>query len=173
VTDLGTDLVRPDPGPGLAVRPVRDTDSAALIGLIGGCWAEYPGCVLDVDGEESWLRAPAAAYAAKGGALWVVERAGAVVGCVGLVRHGERAELKSLYVARAGRRQGLGARLVALVEAAAAAGGARAVELWSDSRFTAAHRLYQRLGYARTGRERELHDLSGTTEYEFGKLLPG
>jgi GNAT superfamily N-acetyltransferase len=155
-----------------ACRPVRDTDSAALIGLIGGCWAEYPGCVLDVDGEEPWLRAPATAYAATGGTMWVVERAPAVVACIGLVPHGPRAELKSLYVGRAGRRQGLGARLVAMVEAEAVARGARDLELWSDTRFTDAHRLYQRLGYARTGRQRDLRDLSATTEYQFHKTLP-
>jgi GNAT superfamily N-acetyltransferase len=142
-----------------------------LITLIGGCWAEYPGCVLDVDAEEPWLRAPATAYAGKGGAMWVVEQTPAVVACIGLVPHGSRAELKSLYVARAGRRQGLGARLVALVEAEAAARGAREVELWSDTRFAAAHRLYRRLGYARTGRQRDLHDLSATTEYHFNKPL--
>jgi GNAT superfamily N-acetyltransferase len=161
-TDRRADLVR---------RPVRDADSAALIALIGGCWSEYPGCVLDVDGEEPWLRAPATAYAGEDRALWVVERDGAVVACVGLVTHGRRAELKSLYVAGAGRRQGLGGRLVAVVEAEAARRGATAMGLWSDTRFADAHRLYERHGYRRTGRRRELHDLSDTTEYEFAKTL--
>lgn len=158
-------------GADLALRPVRDGDSAALIALIGGCWSEYPGCVLDVDGEEPWLRAPATAYAPDDRELWVVERDGAVVACIGLVAHGERAELKSLYVARAGRRQGLGGRLVAAVEAEAARRGATAMRLWSDTRFADAHRLYERYGYRRTGRERDLQDLSDTTEYEFAKML--
>jgi len=149
-----------------------DADSAGLIALIAGCWAEYPGCVLDIDGEEPWLRAPATAYAGKGGTLWVVESDGEVVASVGLVpaAGGPRlaeGELKSLYVARAGRRRGLGAELVGVVEAAARLGGMAVLRLWSDSRFGAAHRLYERLGYRRTGRSRELHDLSGTTEHEF------
>ncbi len=160
-------------GPHLVRRPVRDEDSAALIALIAGCWSEYPGCVLDVDAEEPWLRSPATAYAGTGGAMWVVQRDGAgdgtVLACVGLMPHGGHAELKSLYVARAGRRQGLGGRLVALVEAEAVARGATTVELWSDTRFADAHRLYERLGYLRTGRRRELHDLSNTTEYHFAK----
>lgn len=164
----------PDTAPDddLTRRPVRDTDSAALIDLIGACWTAYPGCVLDVDGEEPWLHAPAAYYANRGGAMWVVEREGAVVACIGIVSEGEVAELKSLYVAAAGRRRGLGARLVEVVEAEAARRGVHRIELWSDTRFADAHRLYQRLGYTRTGRDRDLHDLSATTEYEFAKMLP-
>ncbi|MGZ4618494.1 MAG: hypothetical protein ACXV3F_07160 [Frankiaceae bacterium] len=45
------------------------------------------------------------------------------------------------------------------------------VELWSDTRFANAHRLYERLGYVRTGRRRELHDLSRSTESEFVTTL--
>ena len=162
----------PETQAALARRPVRDADSEALIALIGGCWAEYPGCVMDVDGEEPWLRAPAAYYARRGGTMWVVERGGAVLACAGVVPDGERAELKSLYVAAAGRRQGLGARLVAAVEAEAVRRGATRIELWSDTRFDDAHRLYHRLGYTRTGGERELHDRSATVEWEFAKHLP-
>jgi hypothetical protein len=39
------------------IRPGRDSDAAGFIALIGACWAEYPGCVLDVDGELPELRA--------------------------------------------------------------------------------------------------------------------
>jgi ribosomal protein S18 acetylase RimI-like enzyme len=155
------------------VRLVRDDDSAGLIALIGACWAEYPGCVLDVDGEEPWLRAPAAAYAESGGTCWVVEDAGEIVACVGVKPRADGdVELKSLYVAARARRQGLGERLTDLVEADAARLGAERIVLWSDTRFGAAHRLYERLGYVRTGRTRDLHDLSETTEYEFVKSLP-
>jgi len=157
---------------GSDLRLVRDDDSAALIELIGACWSEYPGCVLDVDGEEPWLRAPAAAYAGDDGTCWVVEDGGGIVACVGVKpRAGGVAELKSLYVARRARRRGLGARLTGLVEAEATQLGALRVVLWSDTRFRDAHRLYERLGYARTGRTRDLHDLSGTSEYEFAKDL--
>lgn len=153
-------------------RPARDADSAGLIALIGGCWAEYPGCVLDIDGEEPWLRAPATAYAGKGGELWVVELAGEMVGSVGLVPAGPgEVELKSLYVAKLARRQGVGTELVGVVEAAARQWGASTVRLWSDTRFGAAHRLYRRLGYQPTGRTRDLHDRSNTTEYEFVRRL--
>jgi GNAT superfamily N-acetyltransferase len=172
-------MAAPDTHPGTAaevrVRSVRDDDAAALIALIGSCWAEYPGIVLDVDGEEPWLRAPASAYARWGGRMWVVPAdGGGLVACVGLRPHGAGVvELKSLYVAAAARRRGLGSRLTRLVEEQAWQDGALRVELWSDSRFADAHRMYERLGYRRTGRSRELHDLSDTTEYEFARDLAG
>lgn len=156
------------------LRPVTDGDSAALIALIEACWTQYPGCVLDVDGEEPWLRAPASAYRVKGGSFWVVPAAGsALAACVGAVpgAAGQALELKSLYVAAHARRRGLGARLVGWVETHARALGAPAVELWSDTRFTDAHRLYERLGYTRGRATRDLHDLSATTESVFGKDL--
>jgi ribosomal protein S18 acetylase RimI-like enzyme len=162
----------PDTEPDQLVRRLAsDSDSAALIALITACWAQYPGCVMDVDGEEPWLRAPATAYARKAGVLWVVELAREVVACVGYVQHGASAELKSLYVAGPARRRGLGAELTTLVETTAVERGATEITLWSDTRFTDAHRLYERLGYRRTGRQRDLHDLSNTTEYEFARQL--
>ncbi|WP_235825570.1 GNAT family N-acetyltransferase, partial [Candidatus Frankia alpina] len=60
--------------PGL--RRARDSDAVALQDLIASAWAQYPGCVLDVDAEEPWLRAPGTAHAATAGeparALWVI-----------------------------------------------------------------------------------------------------
>jgi predicted GNAT family N-acyltransferase len=154
--------------PGL--RPVRDEDGPALERLIAGCWAEYPGCVMDVDNEEPWLRAPAAAYSEKKGALWVTRD---VTACVGMrpLEPGS-VELKSLYVSASARRGGLGGRLVRRGERWAREQGAARIELWSDTRFLDAHRLYERLGYVRTGKTRDLHDLSDTTEYFFEKELP-
>jgi GNAT superfamily N-acetyltransferase len=154
------------------LRPAIDADSAALIDLIGGCFAEYPGCVLAVDAEEPWLRRPASAYAEAGGRLWAAELGGRVVACVGHKPHaGSASELKNLYVAAAARRGGLGGWLVGVVEAAARSAEATGIVLWSDTRFRDAHRLYTRLGYANTGRTRELHDLSVTVEYEFARDL--
>jgi GNAT superfamily N-acetyltransferase len=156
------------------LREVRDADSAALIELIGGCWAEYPGMVFAIDEEEPWLRRPATYYAGAGATarMWVVDDRAGLAACVGVkpCKDGAAAELKSLYVAAWARRRGLGAALVDVVERYAIAHGARTILLWSDSRFADAHRLYTRLGYRRSG-QRELHDLSDTTEYGFVKPL--
>ncbi len=156
----------------LPLRAATDDDSAAIVALIGSCFDEYPGCVLDLPGVDAWMRAPASAYDGSGGQLWLVELDGMVVACVGYKPTGPgRVELKSLYVAAAARRRGLGARLVGAVEQAARASGASVVELWSDSRFTDAHRLYERLGYRRGAQTRRLHDPSDTTEYFFVRSL--
>lgn len=154
------------------IRAATDQDSAALTALVGGCFAEYPGCVLDLPGIDAWMIAPASSYAGSGGALWMVELDGDTVACVGYkpTRPG-RVELKSLYVAAVARRGGLGARLVGLVEDAARAAGAAEIELWTDSRFTDAHRLYERLGYRRGPQTRHLNDPSDTTEFFFDRPL--
>ncbi len=155
------------------VRDARDTDAAGLIALLGGIFEEYPGCVLDVDGEMPQLRAIATSFAELGGRFWVAEAGGAVVGCIGLApcEDGDGIELKHLYVARAARRTGLGTKFVRLVEAEAIARGASLIELWTDTRFADAHRLYAALGYERLPETRELHDLSNSVEYHFIKRL--
>jgi putative acetyltransferase len=149
------------------LRPATDADSPGIIELIGAVFAEYPGCVLDVDREEPELRTPASSF----DRFWVVEEEGRIVACIGCALRGDITELKKLYVARAARRRGIGRRLVALVEETARGAGANRVELWSDTRFTDAHALYLALGYAQLPETRELHDLSRTVEHHFLKIL--
>ena len=154
------------------VRDLRESDSAALVRVIGGCFAEYPGCVLDLNDLDRWMSAPRSAYDSWGGRMWVVELDGEVVACGGVRPLGSgAAELKSLYVAAPARRRGIAGELVNLAESQARAWGASRVELWSDTRFLDAHRLYRRLGYRQLAETRELHDLSATTEYAFRKDL--
>jgi predicted GNAT family N-acyltransferase len=160
--------------PGL--RPVTAGDSAGLIALIGGIWAEYPTIVFDIDGEEPWLRGPAAAYDGRG-ELWVVASpdSDGLLACAGWRPHPEGAELKSLYVAAPCRRQGWGSRLVRFIERRAGCESSRDhMRAWSDSRFVDSHQMYERLGYRRTGATRELHDQSATVEFEFvGHMIGG
>lgn len=84
---------------------------------------------------------------------------------------GRIAELHRLYVRPDCRKRGIAAKLVARVEALAREQGAGLMILWSDTRFSDAHRLYQRLGYEQAATTRELGDISGTTEYHFAKRL--
>lgn len=155
------------------IRDARDNDAEPLIVLIGGCFAEYPGCILDVDGEMPELRAIATFFRQYDGRFWVAEEDTRVVGSVGVLpaHSSQGMELRKLYVAQAARRQGLGGRLCDLAEATAQACGAAFIELWSDSRFIDAHRLYERRGYERGYDTRVLHDLSQSVEYYFRKPL--
>lgn len=155
------------------LRPVRDDDADGMIALVEAAYDEYPGCVLDLPGIDADLVAPATSAREADVVMWVVTDAGRVVGSVGA---GPRApegevELKRLYVAASHRRRGLAAGLVELVEQRARELAATHVELWSDTRFADAHRLYERLGYRPTGRTRHLGDPSDTTEYHFRREL--
>ncbi|MHC4670063.1 MAG: GNAT family N-acetyltransferase [Planctomycetota bacterium] len=149
------------------VRPATDADADGVIDLIARVFAEYPGCVLDVDAEEPELRAPGSRF----DRFWVAEERGAVVGCIACALHDDLVELKKLYLDRRARGRGLARDLVDLVERTAREHGVSRIELWSDTRFETAHRVYEHLGYTRSGRTRDLHDLSRTTEYHFFKRL--
>jgi putative acetyltransferase len=154
----------------MALRKATNDDSEGLIRLVGDCFAEYEGCVLDLEVEERCLLAPADAF----DRFWVLEEEGRIVGSVGLTEVDEETvELKKMYLERGLRGTGRATRLLAAVMYHAVAMGATAVELWSDTRFTRAHRFYEREGFVRTGESRELNDPSNTTEYHFLRRLGG
>jgi putative acetyltransferase len=156
-----------------ALRDATDDDADGLIALIGAVFDEYPGCILDVDGEMPELRRIASTFAEAGGRFWVAERDGRVVGSIGWSPAKEPGglELKKLYVARSERETGLGSRLVELVEHDARTRGARFIDLWSDTRFETAHRFYARRGWVKGPHTRELFDRSDTVEFYFRKEL--
>jgi putative acetyltransferase len=168
-----TSAAAPAPSRGEFVRPARDDDAQDLFGLLTLCFAEYPGCYTDPHGDLPDLRAPGSSAAAKGGAFWVMEDArGRVCACVAVdFPEPGAAELHRLYVRPDQRRRGLGERLVDLVENHARGQGAGRIFFWSDTRFTSAHRLYQRLGYRQIGGTRNLGDISNSVEYRFEKEL--
>lgn len=171
---METDEVRTPTGQRL--RDVRDADADALIALVGGIYGEYPGCVLDLPGVDADLCEPRSAIEAKNGELWVVETAEGDIGaCCGWapveVDGAPAVELKRLYVGAELRGRGLGAWLVGRVEEVARGLGRPIVDLWSDSRFEDAHRLYERLGYHRLPETRRLDDPSDTTEHRFRRTL--
>jgi ribosomal protein S18 acetylase RimI-like enzyme len=143
------------------LRAGRDTDAAGFIALIRDCWAEYPGCVFDLDGEVPELRALASHFAEQDGALWVAEEAGAVVGMAAVhpLPGTPDWEICRGYVAASQRGTGIAATEV--------------IRLWSDTRFTRAHSFYAKLGYVRQGPIRVLNDLSNSLEFPFIKPARG
>lgn len=160
---------------GFFLREATDADAPGMIALVGGCYAEYEGMVLELDGEDADLPAPATAFAKRGGTLWVViSKGGHVVASVGVkpVKGDPRAvELKRLYVLKAARRQGLAGWLLSLAERHTVDRGATRMTLWSDTRLCDAHRFYEKRGYRRGPETRELHDLSNSVEYFFDREL--
>lgn len=171
-----SDALRPAPAPApVNLRAARDDDAEGLIALIGGCFAEYPGCVLDVDGEIPELRAIASWAEAEGGAFWVGEDAasGDIVACGGVKPAGPPGqwELVKLYVRADRRGQGLASRLIDRIVGHARTAGARRLILWTDTRFTTAHRVYDRRGFVKQAETRALADKSDTVEYHFIREL--
>ncbi len=157
------------------IRPGQDADADAIIRLIGDCWAEYPGCVLDVDGELPELRALASWFAALGGSLWVAEAGGALVGMMGVRPRRDLAawEICRFYVAGTARGGGLAHALLDTGEAQARAAGAEAFVLWTDTRFVRAQAFYEKRGYSRQGPIRVLDDISRSLEFCYAKPARG
>lgn len=155
----------------LVLREARDLDSPGIVALVGLCFREHPGCVLHVDEEETGLLTPESSFAR----FWVLVHGDRVFGTIACTEHdvdGEPGvELKKCYLHPSIRGRGWATRLAALVEQHARERGRKVVELWSDTRFTTAHAVYEHLGYRPTGQVRDLHDRSETREYHFVKRL--
>ncbi len=155
----------------IVLRAARDADGPGVIAVVAAVYAEYPGCILDVETEAPELKAPASAYARRSGRFWVAAEEARILGCVACLPAPERGlEMEKLYVASSARRYGLGTRLLDLVEAEAMARQAGYITLWTDTRFEAAHAFYQAHGFRRSGL-RELDDASQSVEYGFRKDL--
>jgi len=154
------------------LRAVRDSDSDQIIALVGACWAEYPGCVMDMDENPELLRL-ASYFAEAGGAFWVAEDQGQIVGMIGTRPSEEAWEICKVYVRASARGTGLANRLLAAAEAHARDQGATSLVLWSDTRFDRAHRFYERHSYVRQGGIRALDDLSNSLEFGYAKPLAG
>jgi GNAT superfamily N-acetyltransferase len=156
------------------IRAARDADAAAIVDLVGTCWREYPGCVVDIEGEAPELFAIATHASGRGGAAWVAENDGAVIGlaCVWPAQDGAW-DVAKLYVAAAHRGSGVAHRLIDAAEQFARANGGTRARLWSDTRFDRAHRFYEKRCYVRAGGIRALADKSHSIEFGYAKPLTG
>ncbi len=98
----------------MKIRRAIKKDVPQIINLIADIWAEYD-CILDTEKEEKYLLAPEDYFHSKDGEFWVVAERNEIVGTVAVIMLGETtAELKSLYVGKYFRNQGLGENLTKL-----------------------------------------------------------
>ncbi len=151
--------------------PAGADDAPAVIALIARVYAEYR-FVWDPALEVPDLLRFDDHYAAPRGAFFVVRAGDDVVGSVG-VAHLDRdtAELHRLYLDAALRGRGTGQALVDAVLAWCRAHGVTRLVLWSDTRFDRAHRLYERMGFRRTGERVLPGDVNETREYGFERRV--
>ncbi len=154
------------------LRAAEDRDAQDLFGLLSLCFADFPGCFVDPHDDLKDLRTPGASRD-NDGVLWVTEDAsGRVCACTSVdFPVTGVAEIHRVYVRPDRRGRGLGSFLVRAVEQHAREKGAAHMVLWSDTRFTDAHRLYKKFGYTQTGDLRDLGDVSNSSEFRFEKPL--
>ncbi len=142
-----------------------------VVALIGRVYAEY-GFVWDPRVEVPDLFEFEAHYAPPRGGFFVVRGDETIVGSVGVERLDERrAEVHRLYLDADRRGAGIGRALMDAVLAWCRAGDIAHVILWSDTRFDLAHRLYVRMGFARTGERTIVGDVNGSREYCFERAV--
>ena len=152
------------------VVPFESKHEAGVLALISGVFAEYD-LTFDPAGYDADLTRIADAYQRSGGAFWVFEDDGAVVGTVGVAPISPaEVEIKRLYLHAALRGRGIGRLLVEHAIGWAVARGYTRVRLWSDVKFTRSHVMYERLGFSRIG-IRSCDDLDRSHEYGFEKPL--
>jgi GNAT superfamily N-acetyltransferase len=192
---------RPGTGPGSErrhLRPVRDDDAPALLGLVGAAYDEFDCGPLDPEVFDVDLTAPATSAREHGRRWWVVtdaddapvasvahsaprlglarELAGSPLPTVppGKAETGTGTtivELHRLYLSPGLRGQGVASALVAGVAEEARLLGARRLIAWSDTRLVAAHVRYLALGFHLARTSRRLDDPAGTTEVRFDLTL--
>ncbi len=149
----------------LVIRSARDADAAAVAAL----WTEAYTARGPGEGRARPYASADFAASARRGEVHVAEQGGEVTGVVVFLPPGAKgaavaaegeAELSRLAVACAARRRGVGRALAELCERRARECDARALVLWTRPYQTAAHRLYESLGYRRAP-ERDSSDPEG------------
>jgi|ERR1043166_435717 GNAT superfamily N-acetyltransferase len=149
------------------IRLATRDDAGGVVALIGKVFAEY-GWIWNPPTEVPDLLDFDAHYTAPRGAFWVLTDGERVVGSVGVDRRAPAmAELHRLYLEPGQRGRGLGEALVGRVLEWCRAHAIARLELWSDTRFEHAHRLYVRLGFRRDGERTLAGDINDTREYRF------
>ena len=153
------------------ISPGTAEDMPGVVALIGRVYAEY-GFVYEPRVEVPDLFDFDAHYAPPRGGFFVVRATNTIVGSVGVERLDERsAELHRLYLDADQRGRGVGRALTEAGLAWCCERGIRHLILWSDTRFDLAHRLYARMGFARTGERTIVGDANDSREYRFERAV--
>ena len=152
--------------------PATGMDAPDVIALLARIWEEY-AFIWAPEIEFPDLFAFDEHYAPPHGAFWVVrDEAGRVVGSVGVDRvDANTAEIHRLYLDAQLRGRGLGRALVETALAWARERTLARMVLWSDTRFTQSHRLYERMGFARRGERTVPNDPNDSREYRFEREI--
>ena len=141
----------------LNLRIAHPSDSEQIINLIDSVYQEYDDAVC-LDGAEADLVDLNAYYFDNGGAFWVLEQNHEqtdvleIVGTHAAKRDSDNSDVcvfRRLYLANDLRGTQWGQRLMQITIDWAKEQGFKRVEFWSDTRFSRAHRFFEKFGFFR------------------------
>jgi N-acetylglutamate synthase-like GNAT family acetyltransferase len=134
----------------IEIRPFEPSDEAGVFDLIVPIQREEFGIPISA-ADQPDLAAIPSFYQRGKGQFWVAVRNGTVVGTIGLKDIGnDQAALRKMFVSAdvRGREQGVAARLLAGLVQHANAVGLQDIILGTTAKFLAAHRFYEKSGFA-------------------------
>ena len=134
-------------------RPGRKDDGLGLVRLVDEVYREY-GDEADVEGYDRDLLDVEDAYRKIGGEFVVLEQDGEIVGAHATQPVDREAGLltfRRLYLRAHLRGTGAGQFLMDWAVQWSRDNGYRRVEFWSDTRFSRAHRFFERYGFEKGG----------------------
>lgn len=138
----------------IAIRPAARTDVDAVVALVTTVLAEFGLAFGKGAPTDDELRDLPDSYASRGGAFWIADDAGALVGTCGVFPVAPHTfELRKMYLGTAARGLGAGARLLATATAWAREHGGRRMVLDTTERMTRAIAFYEAHGFVRDDAE--------------------
>jgi len=125
-------------------------------------------CILNLDWIEKYftveeldrlhLYSPSESFIETGGAILMAELNGEIVGCCGLLRHGNGVyEVSKMAVKREHQGAGIGRQLLGEIIRYARSVGARRLEIISSTRLAAAIHLYKQMGFREVPLESDVY----------------
>lgn len=143
------------------LRPATNMDRDAVAGLIDGIYREYGDRLMLENADADLLDIQKNYFDTDGIFIVVEDEQGRIVATHAVVPAPGRTGLcwfKRLYLKPEYRGTEMGNVLMNWAIAEARERGMKRVEFWSDSRFKRAHKFFERFGFRRDGRERQMTD---------------
>jgi putative acetyltransferase len=150
-----------------AFRIARPEDIPAMTAIIAETFDEYGWIFVMEDELPDFADYPARYENTRNRLYAMVDETETVIGSIALKIGPEGAYLSRVYLKRSERGRGLGKVMVGFILDLARTSGHAHVHLWTDTRFTTAHGLYERMGFRRQPVVRSLHDTNNSFEFRY------
>ncbi|MBM4004998.1 MAG: GNAT family N-acetyltransferase [Planctomycetes bacterium] len=142
------------------LRPFQSEDATAVIRLIDSVYQEYGDRICLENADRDLLEIDRA-YVQAGGSFFVLADDQELFGCHAVLPWMQRPNgctFRRLYLHSSRRGQGWGRILMRRAIDWALAAGYEQVEFWSDTRFTTAHKFFEKIGFQRQEAIRPMDD---------------